>query len=327
MRITVLAGGYGGARFVAGLRTAVGDGADITVVANTADDLRLHGLVVCPDLDTIMYTLGGGLDTERGWGRTDETFSANAELEAYGLPGTWFGLGDRDLATHVVRTVMTDAGYRLTEITAALCVRWQPGVTLLPMTDDRVETHVVVTDDEGRRAVHFQEWWIRFRAALPVEQFVQIGIEQATPGPDVLAAVSDADVVLLAPSNPVVSIGPILAVPGLRDALVATTAPVVGVSPLIGGRALRGMAEQCLAAIRVDVTAEAVARHYGARSSDSHAAGVLDGWLVAPDDDAAVEPLRTAGIEARSVPLLMRSTEAAADLATAALDLAEWCRR
>lgn len=322
MRITVLAGGYGGAKFVQGLRAAVGDGADITVVANVADDLRLHGLVICPDLDTIMYTLGGGLDAERGWGRADEAFRANAELAEYGLPGTWFGLGDRDLATHLVRTVMTEAGYRLTDVTAALCVRWSPGVTLLPATDDRVETHVIVTDDEGRRAVHFQEWWIRFGARLPVERFAQVGIEEAQATDEVLAALAEADVILIAPSNPVVSVGPIVGIPGVRQALAGAAAPVVGVSPIIGGRAVRGMAEQCLAAIGVEVSAAGVAGHHGARP----AGGLLDGWLVAPDDGDALPSLRDAGISAAAVPLLLGDPDAAAALATAALDLAQECR-
>jgi LPPG:FO 2-phospho-L-lactate transferase len=171
-RITVLSGGVGGARFLQGvLRLIARTGADttVTVVANTADDIWLHGLKVCPDLDTVMYTLGGGIDAERGWGRTDETWRVKEELAAYGVGPTWFGLGDRDLATHLVRTQMLDAGYPLSAVTAALCRRWQPGVELLPMTDDRVETHVVIDDPESgeRRAVHFQEYWIRHRAEVP----------------------------------------------------------------------------------------------------------------------------------------------------------------
>src|SRR5689334_17758453 len=159
-RVTVLSGGVGGARFLQGLLGVPGWGEDVTVVANTADDLWMHGLKICPDLDTVMYTLGGGIDAERGWGRTDETWHAKEELAAYGVEEAWFGLGDRDLATHLVRTRMLDAGYSLSAVTAALCERWRPGVRLLPMSDDRVETHVVVDDAEapsGQRAVHFQE--------------------------------------------------------------------------------------------------------------------------------------------------------------------------
>ena len=140
------------------------------MVANTADDIWLHGLKVCPDLDTVMYTLGGGIDTERGWGRTEETWHAKEELAAYGVEPTWFGLGDRDLATHLVRTQMLEAGYPLSAVTEALCRRWQPGVRLLPMTDDRVETHIAIDDDaepSGRRVVHFQEYWVRLHAEVP----------------------------------------------------------------------------------------------------------------------------------------------------------------
>ena len=155
-RITVLSGGMGGARFLQGLlhgiagRRLPGVAADaqVTVIANTADDLWVHGLKVCPDLDTVMYTLGDGIDLERGWGRRDETWSVKTELAAYGVEPTWFGLGDRDIATHLVRTQMLDAGYPLSQVTEALCRRWQPGVTLLPMTDDRVETHVAIPDQE-----------------------------------------------------------------------------------------------------------------------------------------------------------------------------------
>jgi LPPG:FO 2-phospho-L-lactate transferase len=159
----VLSGGYGGARFVQGLLHLVttGDGpaAEVTVVTNTADDLWLHGLKICPDLDTVVYTLGGGLDAERGWGRTDESWRANEELAAYGVPGTWFGLGDRDLATHLVRTQMLEAGYSLSQVTAALCERWRPGARILPMSDERVETHIAVDDPDspsGSRVVHFR---------------------------------------------------------------------------------------------------------------------------------------------------------------------------
>src|SRR5690349_3423293 len=171
-RITVLSGGVGGARFLQGvlrLIERVGAPSEVTVSAKTGDDLWLHGLKVCPDLDTVMYTLGGGIDLERGWGRTAETWHAKEELAAYGVEPTWFGLGDRDLATHLVRTQMLDAGYTLSQVTEALCRRWQPGVRLLPMSDDRIETHVVIDDPESgeRKAVHFQEYWIRHQASVP----------------------------------------------------------------------------------------------------------------------------------------------------------------
>src|SRR3954466_12864905 len=171
MRIVVLAGGIGGARFLRGLKQAAPD-ADITVIGNTGDDIHLFGLKVCPDLDTVMYTLGDGIDEERGWGRTDESFRLKEELAAYGVGPAWFGLGDRDFATHIVRTQMLGAGYTLTQVTEALCARWQPGVRLLPMSDDRVETHVVIEEDGKRRAVHFQEWWVGMRAGPTAEAIV-----------------------------------------------------------------------------------------------------------------------------------------------------------
>src|ERR687890_184285 len=266
--ITVLSGGVGGARFLQGLLRLLGQWrapSRVTVVANTADDIWLHGLKICPDLDTVMYTLGGGIDTERGWGRTDETWHAKEELAAYGVEPTWFGLGDRDLATHLVRTEMLDAGYPLSAVTAALCERWQPGVALLPMSDDRVETHVVIDDPaepSGQRAVHFQEYWVRLHADVPARAVVPVGMDAATPAPGVLAAITDADLVLLPPSNPVVSVGTILGVPGVRDALRGTAAPVVGVSPIVGGAPVRGFADACLQAIGVETTAAAVAGLY-----------------------------------------------------------------
>ncbi|HET6391305.1 MAG TPA: 2-phospho-L-lactate transferase [Blastococcus sp.] len=314
MQIVVLAGGTGGARFLRGVRWAAPE-AEITAVVNTGDDVTLHGLRICPDLDTVMYTLGGGIDEERGWGRAGESWTVKEELAAYGADPDWFGLGDRDLATHLIRTRMLDAGYPLSAVTAALAHRWQPGVTLLPMSDQRVETHVVVTDPEdGRqRAIHFQEWWVRHRAALDPQAFVQIGVDAARPAPGVADAFAGADVVLLAPSNPVVSIGTVLGVPGLRQALLSSPARVVGVSPIVGGAVVRGMADRCLPALGIEVTAEGVGRHYGARAAD----GLLDAWLVAPDDPAEVP-----GVDVRRVPLLMSSREATTALAQAALDAA-----
>ncbi len=321
-RVTVLSGGVGGARFLQGLLTVPGwgDPGNVTVVANTADDLWLHGLKICPDLDTVMYTLGGGIDAERGWGRTGETWHAREELAAYGVEEAWFGLGDRDLATHLVRTRMLDAGFALSAVTEALCARWQPGVRLLPMTDDRVETHVAVPDDQapsGKRVVHFQEYWIRLRAEVPALAVVPVGLDAATPAPGVLEAIAEADVVLLPPSNPVVSVGTILGVPGVREALRETSAPVVGLSPIVAGTHVRGMAHQLLESIGVEVSAAGVAEHYGARSSG----GLLDGWLVDSADAALVERVRATGMSCEAVPLMMTDTAATAAMVRAALAL------
>lgn len=315
-RVVVLSGGMGGAKFLQGLKHLLPD-THITVVANTCDDLWVHGLRVCPDLDTVMYTLGNGIDRDRGWGRRDETWSVKEDLAAYDAGFEWFGLGDRDIATHLVRTTMLRSGSTLTEATTRLCRRWQPGVELLPMTDDEVETHVVVEDAAGRRTVHFQEYWVRMRAEVPALDLVFQGLAESAPTPAVLAAIADADLVVLPPSNPVVSVGTILGVPGIRDAIRATSAPVVGLSPIVGGAHVRGMAEQMLASIGVGVSAEAVGLHYGARSRG----GVLDGWLVDTVDAAGVASLEAAGIRAQAVPLMMTDVDATAAMARSAIAL------
>ncbi|MBL0803748.1 2-phospho-L-lactate transferase [Streptomyces albidoflavus] len=317
MRIVVLAGGIGGARFLRGLKAAAPD-ADITVIGNTGDDIHLFGLKVCPDLDTVMYTLGGGINEEQGWGRTDETFQVKDELKAYGVGPDWFGLGDRDFATHIVRTQMLGAGYPLSAVTEALCERWQPGVRLLPMSDDRVETHVAVEVDGERRAVHFQEYWVRLRASVDALAVVPVGAEQSKPAPGVLEALAEADVVLFPPSNPVVSIGTVLAVPGIREAIAEAGVPVVGLSPIVGGAPVRGMADKMLSAIGVETTAAAVAEHYGS--------GLLDGWLVDSADTEAVAEVEAAGIRCRAVPLMMTDLDATAAMAREALALAEEVR-
>jgi LPPG:FO 2-phospho-L-lactate transferase len=311
MRITVLAGGVGAARFLRGLKAAAPD-AQITVVGNTGDDITLFGLRVCPDLDTVMYTLGGGISEEQGWGRAEETFVLRDELAAYGAGPGWFTLGDRDFATHIARTQLLSEGRPLSAVTASLCERWQPGVRLLPMSDDRIETHVHL-DDETESVIHFQEWWVRLHAAVPAKTIVASGAAEATPAPGVVEAIGEADFVLFPPSNPVVSIGPILAVPGIREAVSAQT--VVGVSGIIGGAPVRGMADACLTAIGVETSAAAVAAHFGAE--------LIDGWLVDEQDKAAADDPATAGIEVRALPLYMRDLASTAAIAQAAIDLAK----
>jgi len=331
VKVTVLVGGVGGARFLLGAQQYLGLGQfadtatgpegehELTAIVNVGDDAWMHGVRICPDLDTCMYTLGGGIDPERGWGHANETWHAKEELAAYGVQPDWFGLGDRDLATHLVRSQMLRAGYPLSQVTEALCARWQPGARLLPVTDDRSETHVVVTDPEpgaepdARRAIHFQEWWVRYHAKLPTHGFAFVGADAATAAPGVAEAIAEADVVFLAPSNPVVSVGAILAVPGIRGALRSTTAPVIGYSPIIAGRPLRGMADECLSVIGVETTSEAVGRHFGARSG----VGILDGWLIDDGDEAAVD-----GVDVRPIPLLMSTPEATAEMVRSGIELA-----
>jgi len=317
MHITALAGGVGGARFLRGLlahidRTPELEGSHVTVIGNTGDDITLFGLRVCPDLDTVLYTLGGGVNEAQGWGRADETHHVQGELAAYGVSPQWFGLGDRDVGTHVARSLWLGQGLTLSQVTARLADRWglpARGVTLLPMTDTPVETHVVLDEGGVERAVHFQEWWVRLQAAVPARRFVVAGMDQAVAAPGVLDAIRTADLVVLPPSNPVVSIGIILGVPGVRDALRGCRAPVVGVSPLISGRPVRGHADVCLEAIGVASTTQGVAGLYE---------DFLDGWLVSEEDAAFLTTGRLA-VEAR--PLLMSNVEAAADIAGAAVDL------
>lgn len=322
--ITILAGGVGGARFTQGLLAYLHETnskADVTVIANTGDDMWLNGLRVCPDLDTLMYTLGGGISQDQGWGRENETRRTSAEISAYGRGWDWFTLGDLDLGTHIVRTDMLNSGSSLTEVTEFLCRRWQPGVQLLPMSNESIETHVRLAEnaDEHRAGdlIHFEEWWVRYRAGVPAQEFVQVGVQAARPTTEVLEALSSADLIVLPPSNPVVSVGTILGVPGMRDAIRKASAPVVGLSPVIGGTAVRGMADQCLATIGVPSTAAGVATHYGARS----AGGLLDGWLVDSTDADVVQQLRNDGIHAAAVPLWMTDTKATAEMARAALEL------
>jgi LPPG:FO 2-phospho-L-lactate transferase len=318
MRITALAGGVGGARFLRGLtdhldRTPELRDTEVTVIGNTGDDITLFGLRVCPDLDTLLYTLGGAVHEGQGWGRADESHRVQGELAAYGAVPQWFALGDLDLGTHVVRSQWLGQGQTLSEVTARLADRWGlpgRGVRLLPMSDSPVETHVVIEDEDGQRAVHFQEWWVRLQASVPAQRFLAVGMDRAVAAPGVLDAIRQADVVLLPPSNPVVSIGIILGVPGVRDALRGSSAPVVGVSPLIGGMPVRGHADACLAAIGVESTAAAVAGLYE---------DFLDGWLVSQED---LDSVRLARAQVRGRPLLMSDRVAAADIAAAALDLA-----
>ena len=320
MKVTVLAGGVGGSRFLKGVRAALRDdpGAEITAIVNTGDDMWLAGLRIAPDLDTITYALAGVNDEERGWGRIGESERVSAEMAAFGVGWPWFTLGDLDLGTHITRTAFLREGLPLSEATRRIAARWPLGVELLPATDDEVETHVVTDDGE----LHFEEWWTRLRAAPTARAFVQTNVATATPAPGVLEAIANADVVLLAPSNPVVSIGTILGIPGIRAAVASGPAAVVGVSPIIGGAVVRGMADACLTAIGVKTDAAAVARHFGARREG----GLLDGWLVDEVDAASAAGLTADGIPTRALPLRMRDEATSGVIAAAALELATSAR-
>jgi len=317
VRVVVLAGGVGGSRFVLGVRAAlrargIDPGEALTVVVNTGDDLWLSGVRLQPDVDSILYALAGVNDAQRGWGRAGDSERVNHELQEWGAGWPWFTLGDLDLGTHLARTGWLRDGLTPTQVIERMSQRWPLGARLLPMTDAEVDTIVVLRD--GRR-LHFQEWWTRHRAALEPAAFENPGMTDAAPAPGVVEAIAGADAILLAPSNPVVSIGPILAVPGTREALVAASAPVVGVSPLIGGRVVRGMADVCLAAIGVASTAAAVGAQYGGRPEG----GLLDAWLIAEEDAAEAPGVERSGIRPVVTPLWMTDAATRAALAEAAL--------
>ncbi|MDQ7879343.1 2-phospho-L-lactate transferase [Microbacterium sp. QXD-8] len=317
-RIVVLAGGVGGSRFVLGVRGALrGRGIDdttsaLTVVVNTGDDLWLSGVRLQPDVDSITYALAGVNDAERGWGRQGDSERVNHELQEWGAGWPWFTLGDLDLGTHLARTGWLRDGLTPTQVLERMSHRWDLGARLLPMTDAEVDTIVVLED--GSR-LHFQEWWTRHRATLAPARFENPGIDAAAPAPGLTEALAAADVVLLAPSNPVVSIGPILDVPGIRQALRDTAAPVVGVSPVIGGKVVRGMADVCLTAIGVETSAAAVAGLYGARADG----GLLDAWLIAEEDEAAADEVAGLGIRSLVRPLWMTDDARRTALGEAAL--------
>ncbi|MEO8095721.1 MAG: 2-phospho-L-lactate transferase [Pseudolysinimonas sp.] len=344
--ITVIGGGVGGGKFLIGMRAALrerypdgagGSQATLRAIVNTGDDMWLAGLRITPDLDSIMYALAGVNDTVRGWGRVGETERVSAELQAWGVGWPWFTLGDLDLGAHISRSAWLREGVPLSEVVRRLTARWPIGAELIPVTDDEVETHVVLDDASE---LHFQEWWTRHRAQLAVRRFVQHGLDAAAPAPGVLDALAAADLIVLAPSNPVVSIGTTLAIPGVRAALLAASAPIIGVSPIIAGAVVRGMADACLTAIGVETSAAAVARHYGAREvgareagaprasagtatapGDAAAgtAGLLNGWLVDEVDSGAVADLIADGIPTRAVPLWMRDESTSAAIAAEVL--------
>ncbi|MEQ6897941.1 2-phospho-L-lactate transferase [Microbacterium sp. KR10-403] len=311
-RVVVLAGGVGGAKFTLGVRAALAraQAPEATVVVNTGDDLWLSGVRLQPDIDSVLYALAGQNDTVRGWGRAGDTERVNAELQAWGAGWPWFTLGDLDLGTHLARTGWLRDGLSVTQVVERLSARWPIGVRMLPMTDAEVDTHVVT--DEG--TMHFQEWWTRHRATIAPRAFENPGIETAVPAPGVLEAIADAELVLLAPSNPVVSIGPILAVPGIRDAVRAATR-VVGVSGIIGGKVVRGMADVCLTAIGVETRSDAVAAHYGARADG----GLLDAWVMAEEDAQLASAVADRGIHPVVAPLWMNDAATGEAVAHAAL--------
>ncbi|HVM67557.1 MAG TPA: 2-phospho-L-lactate transferase [Acidimicrobiales bacterium] len=306
--ITVLAGGVGAARFLVGL-TAVVDAADVTAIVNTGDDVELHGLWVSPDLDTVTYTLAGAINPETGWGLVGETWEALGALRRYEAVrpagsragGTWFGLGDRDLATHLYRTARRREGAPLSTVTGEIAHAWGLGVRLVPMSDDPVPTMVTVDDGE----IGFQDYFVGRRHDVPVHAVRFDGAERARPAPGVLEAIRDADVVVISPSNPLVSIAPIRAVPGIEAALRARRDHVVAVSPIIAGAALKGPADHMLTELGHDSSVVGIARIYAPVAST----------LVIDDADAG----RAAEVEAAGVACVVAPTVMAGRAEAAAL--------
>ena len=318
MRVTVLAGGVGAARFLRGLVQVVPPD-DVTAVVNTADDVVLHGLNVSPDLDTVTYTLAGAVNPETGWGLTGETWAAMTALERFAgqAPAgsdagtTWFRLGDQDLATHLYRSARLREGAGLAAVTDEVRRAWGVPVRLLPVTEDRIETRVTVA---GEGEIGFQEYFVQRRHDVAASAVRFDGAEEATAGPGVLDAISGADVVVVAPSNPIVSIGPLLAVAGVADAVQARRDTVVAVSPIIAGAALKGPADRLLTELGHEASVTGVARLYAA----------LVGTLVVDDADAALAPeVEAAGVRCVVGPTIMHGPEEAAALARLVLTSAD----
>jgi LPPG:FO 2-phospho-L-lactate transferase len=313
MKVVALAGGIGAGKFLRGLARVV-PGHELTVILNVADDIDVHGLRVCPDPDSVTYWLGDVFDRERGWGRRHETFRATGALRALGADDAWFNLGDLDLATHVFRTDLLRSGMTLSQVTARIATRFGVGARLLPVSDDRVTTRIDAVDpDTGDELdLHFQDYWVRRRARDPVKGVRYEGASTARPAPGVLDAIAAADAVVLCPSNPVVSIGPILAVPGVREALARRRSMVVGISGIVNGAPVAGMADKLLPALGLEVTAAGAAAAYE---------GLLGAWVIDELDDALADRLRATGLRVAVTDTIMADDDRAEGLARTALAL------
>lgn len=311
MSVCVLAGGVGAARLLAGVIRAV-DASSVTAIVNVGDDDELHGLRISPDLDTITYTLAGAIDTDRGWGLSDESWQAMETLRRYstgaGRPDIgWFNLGDRDLGTHLWRTTRLNEDAPLSRVTAEITAAWNLGLTLLPATDDRLATVLMTPSGD---ALSFQEYFVRDQHEVEVTEVLVGGAAEARPAPGVLDAIGDAGVVIIAPSNPIVSIGPVLAVPGIRDAVAARRDRCVAVSPIVGGKALKGPADRLLRELGHESSAVGVARIYAELAS----------VLVIDEVDAALaDEVEETGMRCVVMPTVMTGPEVAEALARGCL--------
>ena len=314
MRIVVLAGGVGGSKFLWGLAQERGE-ESLCAIVNTGDDIEMHGLRICPDLDIVTYTLAGLVDTEKGWGFAGDTFECMKVLERYGQPA-WFNLGDRDLGTHIFRTQALRQGRRPTDVADAIRRALGVGARILPMSDDPVTTYILVGDGPIR-SLHFQEYLVERKAADEIRGIEYRGSARARPTAEVLTAIREAEAIFLAPSNPVASIGPILAIPGIRDCLRATQAPIVAISPMVGGQSLKGPTDKFLRWARVEVSPFGVARLYHS------ALNGLDGILIDTTDAGEAPRIEALGIHVRAAETVMRGPEEKRQVARMALKFLE----
>lgn len=305
-QITCLAGGVGAARFLQGLVNIV-PGEQITVVVNTGDDIQLHGLHISPDLDIVTYTLAGVVDEEKGWGIRGDTFNCLEMLKEY-TRETWFNLGDRDLATHVYRTQLLNNGHSLSEATAKISRALRLGVKVLPMSNDKFETRIVTNVG----AMHFQEYLVKRHARDEVIDVVFEGADKAQPAPGVIDAILKADAVIVCPSNPVVSIGTIIALENVRDALRETSAKVIAVSPIVGGAPIKGPADKLMRGLGLEVSAYSVARIYQ---------DFLDFFVLDQEDAAEKERVEKLGLKTTVTNTIMKSLSDKIELARAVLEL------
>lgn len=296
----------GAARLLSGVVQVVAP-AEVTALVNVGDDIELHGLHISPDIDTITYTLAGAIDPERGWGLAGETWSAMEALRRYPAARSWFNLGDRDLATHMYRTDRLRAGATLTEVTAEIASAWELSIRVLPVSDDPVRTVVTV---EGEGEMGFQEYFVQRQHNVAVEAVRFGGVESARPAPGVLDSIRDAERVVIAPSNPIVSIAPLLAVPGVQDAVAARRPDVVAVSPIVAGAALKGPADRLMRELGHDASVVGVARLYAPLAST----------LVIDEADAQLAAaVEEAGMRCIVAPTIMKGAEQAAELARVVL--------
>jgi LPPG:FO 2-phospho-L-lactate transferase len=307
--LVALAGGIGASKFLRGL-VNVWQPEDLLIVVNTGDDVVMHGLAVSPDIDSVTYRLAGVADEERGWGRAEETWNVRNELVSMGEPG-WYGLGDRDIAAQLLRTRLLAEGWTLSQVTTELCRRLGVSARVIPMSDDRIETRVEIDGPEGPEDLGFQEYWVARCAQDRVRGIRFAGIEQAHPAPGILEAIANAEGIIFCPSNPVVSIAPILSISCVREGIKAASSPKIAVTPIIAGAPVRGMADKLLPAWGVEVSARGVARLY---------ADLLDVFVLDQVDVDQATDVEALGVRPVVAPTLMRTLEDEVALAQTTVD-------